>query len=60
MVTMEALRFQPPGGISLVYFNEDVKLAGKFTVKKGDRIKVLNFALQRNSSEWQRPHEFLP
>ena len=60
MVTMEALRFQPPGGISLVYINADVKLAGKFTVKKGDRIKVLNFALQRNSSEWQRPHEFLP
>jgi len=52
MVTMEALRFQPPGGISVVVFNEDVNLAGKLKVKKGDRIKVLNFALQRNSSEW--------
>ena len=41
-------------------FKEDVNLAGKFTVKAGDRIRVLNWGLHKNSAEWQRPHEFLP
>ena len=60
MVIQEGLRFQGPGGINPVIFNEDVRLANKITVKAGTRIRVLNWALHKNSAEWQRPHEFLP
>ena len=60
MVICEGLRFQGPGGISPVHFPHDVTLANKITVKKGDMVRVLPWALHKHSGEWQRPHEFLP
>lgn len=51
-VILEGLRFQAPGGITPVVFKEDVNLAGKLKVKAGDRIRVVNWALHKNSSEW--------
>ena len=51
---------QGPGGINPVIFKEDQKLCGKFTVKAGTRIRVLNWALHTNTDQWQRPHEYLP
>ena len=35
-------------------------LAKKLRVKKGDRVRILNWALHTHSDQWQRPHEFLP
>jgi len=52
MVICEGLRFQGPAGISPVLFTQDVKLANKFTVRKGDRVRVLNWALHKHSDEW--------
>jgi len=62
MCIMEGLRFQPPGGISPVYFDQDVTLGNKhkITVKKGDNLRVFHWGLHKNPAEWQRPHEFLP
>ena len=61
MVIMEGLRFQPPGGITPVTFEKDVTLGnGKLTVKKGDNVRILHWALHKNPAEWQRPNEFLP
>jgi len=37
-----------------------VHLGKKLLVKKGDRVRVLPWALHKHSGEWQRPHEFLP
>ena len=41
-------------------FEEEVRLGNKLTLKKGDCIRVLHWALHRNPNEWQRPNEFLP
>ena len=57
---MEGLRFQPPGGITPFTFDKDVTLANKLTVKKGDNVQIVHWALHKNPAEWQRPHEFLP
>ena len=60
LVICEGLRFQGPGGVSPIVFKQDVTLANKLKIKKGDRVRVLNWALHKHSGEWQRPHEFLP
>ena len=60
MVMMEGLRFQPPGGITPVVFDQDVKLANKLTVKKGDNVRIMHWAIHKCPGEWQRPEEFLP
>ena len=52
MVIQEGLRFHGPAGITPVVFKEDTKLCGKFTVKAGTRIRVLNWALHKNTAEW--------
>ena len=52
MVIMEGLRFQPPGGLSPIKFDQDVTLADKLKVKKGDCILVLHWALHKNRNEW--------
>lgn len=59
-VLMEALRFQPP--IPTPNFNEalaDCKI-GKYNIKKGDSVTPWITGLHFNSSQWQRPEEFLP
>ena len=60
MVICEALRVFPPVPCSSFYMvTQDTKL-GNYNFRKGDSL-VLNFSgLQMNSSEWQRPNEFLP
>ena len=60
MVVNEGLRFQGPNNVSPFVFSQDVTLANKLTLKKGDRVRVLNWALHKHSGEWHRPHEFLP
>ena len=60
MVVYEGLRFQSPGGITPITFTEEVTLGNKLTVKKGDHVRVLHWALHKNPAEWQRPNEFLP
>ena len=60
MVIMEGLRFQPPVSMTPVVFDQDVTLANKLQVKKGDNVRILNSALHRNPAEWQRAQEFLP
>ena len=54
MCIMEGLRFQPHGGISPIYFEEEVTLGNKhkITVKKGDKLRVFHWALHRNPAEW--------
>lgn len=49
---MEALRYQAPAGITPVCFDQDVTLGNKLKVKKGDHIRVLHWALHKNSVEW--------
>ena len=60
MCISEGLRFQPPGGLTPVVFEQDVTLGNKLALKKGDCVRVLHWAIHRNPAEWQRPNEFLP
>ena len=52
MVVSEALRYQSPGEISVMTFDQEVTLANKLTVKKGDQVRVLHWALHKNPAEW--------
>ena len=52
MVMQEGLRFQDPASITAVYFDKDVVLAKKLRVKKGDRVRILNWALHTHSDQW--------
>ena len=49
---MEGLRFQPPGGITPFTFEKEVTLANKLTVKKGDNVQIVHWALHKNPAEW--------
>lgn len=60
MVINEGIRFMPPSDLAPVVFDRDVTLANKLTIKKGDQVRVLHFAIMKNPKEWQRPTEFLP
>ena len=59
-VINEGLRYQSPGGITPIVFEKDTNLAGKITMKKGDCVRLVHWALHKNPDEWQRPEEFLP
>lgn len=60
MVVNEALRCLPIVGLSKFYeCTSDVTL-GKYTFKKGDLMGINFKGLAHNSSQWQRPMEFLP
>ena len=60
MVMLEALRYEAPIPMSTgIYLKKDLKL-GKYNFKEGDVIMNNFHGLHHNSSEWQRPSEFLP
>lgn len=59
-VICEALRWQAPvGGSSNFLAQADIQL-GKYKLLKGDGAQVMIYGLHFNSTQWQRPHEFLP
>lgn len=59
-VMYEGLRFLPPAiSTSDFVIQEDFK-SGQISFKKDERVVVYIEALHHNSSEWQRPEEYLP
>ena len=60
-VMQEALRLSPPAVSSSMFsFPVDTQLGKKLRVKAGENILVSINGLHRNSTQWQRPNEFLP
>ena len=61
-VIQEALRFNPPASNTTAWtFSEDVTLGeNNLKVKAGTNCTILIYEVHRNSSQWQRPLEFLP
>ena len=56
----ETLRFSPPIPlINFSYFLEDMTIKG-INFRKGDRFSIFTNALSKDSSQWQRPTEFIP
>lgn len=60
-VIQEALRRIPPIAMtSPLHFEQDVKLGGKYTIKAYDWIILPIYQMHHDSTQWQRPFDFIP
>ena len=61
LVNQEALRFKSPAGATTSYTVDENCHVGGYDFKKGDKmVFVIHYGLHHNSSQWQKPFEFLP
>jgi cytochrome P450 len=54
----EVMRIYPVAGYGR-HLQSDIKV-GKYTLKKGTRVLVMNLAVTRNPQIWHKPDEFIP